>query len=128
MSGTATQRPLAFALSLGLLGGGALITTVSITTKGPLVFIPYAAIVLVAGIYLRIERVQHFGRRFALALGSFMFATVLLYLFIGLVQAKSLFVISALGHAWRLGFMLVIGSALSAALAQLTGTTDKVKS
>ena len=43
-----------------------------------------------------------------------MFATLLLYLFIGLVQAKTLSVISPLGHAWRLGFMLLIGSALSA--------------
>jgi hypothetical protein len=123
MPGTATQRPVAFALALGLLGGGALITTVWTTTRGPLVLVPYTVLVLVAAIYLRVERVQHFARRFSLVLGAFMFATVLLYLFIGLVAAKTLPVISPLGHAWRLGLMLLIGSALSAAVAQLTGTT-----
>src|SRR5581483_7203036 len=29
---------------------------------------------------------------------------------------------SLLGHAWRLGFMLLLGAALSAAVAQLTAT------
>lgn len=123
MLGTATRRPVSFALALGLLGGGALITTVWTTTRGPLVLVPYAVLVLAAAIYLRVERVQHFGRRFALALGAFMFATVLLYLFIGLVAAKTLFLISPLGHTWRLGLMLLIGGALSAAVAQLTGTS-----
>lgn len=122
--GTATQHPLAFVLSLGLLGGGALIITVSLTTRGPLVFLPYALIVITGAVYLRVERVQGFGNRFALSLGSFMFATVLLYLFIGLVHAKSLLKISLFGHAWRLGLMLLIGAALSAAVAQLTSTSQ----
>jgi hypothetical protein len=82
MVGTATHRPVAFALALGLLGGGALITT-----------------------------------EFALTLGAFMFATVMLYVFIGLVGAQTLFIISPSGHAWRLAVMLFIGSALSAAVA-----------
>jgi len=123
MVGTATHRPVAFALALGLLGGGALITTEWTARAGPFILIPYAILVLVAAVFLRVERVQHFGRRFALTLGAFMFATVLLYLFIGLVAAKTLFVISPLGHAWRLGVMLFIGSALSAAVAQLAATT-----
>ncbi len=120
---TATHRPLAFALALGLLGGGALIITEWTTTRGPLVLVPYALLVLVAAVYLRIERVQHFSRRFAMTLGAFMFATVLFYLFIGLVAAGTLFTIPISGHAWRLGFMLLIGGALSAAIAQLTATS-----
>jgi hypothetical protein len=122
MVGTATHRPVAFAMALGLLGGGALITTEWTARRGPFILIPYAILVLVAAVYLRVERVQHFGRRFALTLGAYMFATVLLYLFIGLVAAKTLFVISPWGHAWRLGIMLFIGSALSAAVAQLAAT------
>lgn len=124
MLGTATRRPVAFALALGLLGGGALIMTAWTTTRGPLVLVPYAVLVLVTAVYLRVERVQHFGRRFALALGAFMIATVLLYLFIGLVDAKTLFMISLLGHSWRLGLMLLLGIALSAAVAQLTATSS----
>ena len=119
--GTATDKPLAFALSLGLLGGAALIVTASLAHRGPLIYLPYAAIVLVCGVYLRVEQVRPFQKRFALALGVFMFATVLLYLFIG-VQAKTLLIISLVGHGWRLGLMLLIGGALSAAVAQLTGT------
>lgn len=125
MTGTATRQPVAFALALGLLGGGALITTAWTTTRGPLVLFPYAALVLVTAAYLRLERVQLFRRRFAIALGSFMFATVLLYLFIGLVAAKTLFVITPSGHAWRLGVMLAIGAALSGAVAQLTAAEPK---
>jgi hypothetical protein len=87
-----------------------------------MVTLPYAALVLVTAAYLRLEHVQHFGRRFSLALGSFMTATVVLYLFIGLVAAKTLFLITPWGHAWRPGVMLAIGAALSAAVAQVTAT------
>jgi hypothetical protein len=122
MTGTATHRPVSFTLALGLLGGAALIVTTCATSRGPIVLVPYAVLVLVTAAYLRLEHVQHFGRRFSLALGSFMVATIVLYLFIGLVAAKTLFLISLWGHAWRLGIMLAIGAALSAAVAQLTAT------
>lgn len=122
MIGTATQRPLAFSLALGLLGASSIIVTAWNTTRGPLVFIPYGALVLAAAVYLRVERVQSFRRRFALTLGVFMFATVLFYLYVGLFTAKTLFIVPLLGHAWRLGFMLLIGSVLSAAVAQVTAT------
>ncbi len=120
--GTATNRPIAFSLALGLLGGSALITTVSLTTRGPMIFLPYAAIVLATAVYLRHERVRPFVRRFSLALGTFMCASLFLYLFIGLVAARTLFAISLAGHAWRLGLMLGIGALLSAAMAQITTT------
>ena len=124
MFGTATHRPAAFMLALGLLGGGALITTVWNTKRGPLVLVPYAVLILVSAVYLRVERVRPFGRRFGLALGTFMFSTVLLYLFIGLVSAGTLFSISPWGHTWRLGFMLLSGGVLCAAVARLTSTEE----
>ena len=123
MVGTATQRPLAFALALGLLGGGALIITEWTARRGQFILITYAILVLVAAAYIRVEQVQHFRNRFALTLGAFMFATLVLYVFIGLVTAKTLFVISPAGHAWRLGVMLLIGAAVSAAVAQLTASS-----
>jgi lipopolysaccharide export LptBFGC system permease protein LptF len=122
---TATQRRIAFALSLGLLGGGALIATVSHTTRGPVILLTYAMIVLSSAFYVRLERLQGFANRFALSLGVFMFATLLLYVFIGLFQAKTFFVISIPGHLWRLGLMLIVGAALSAAVAQLTSTSKR---
>src|ERR1700704_3823902 len=77
--GQATSRPIAFVASLGVLGGAALITTVSLSHRGPTIYLPYAAIILAAAFYLRSEHVRDFGRRFAMALGSFMLATVILY-------------------------------------------------
>ena len=122
--GTATQHPVGFALSLGLLGGGALITTTSLTHRGPVIYLPYAAIVLASAVFLRVERVRPFKKRFSMTLGAFMFATILLYLFIGIVQARTLLLIPLLGHAWRLGFMLLIGASLSAAVATLSATRE----
>ena len=123
--GEATLRPVAFTLALGILGGAALIATVSVTTRGPMIYVPYAALVVITALFLRAENVQPFMRRFALALGAFMLATLLLYVFIGLVAAKTLSSISLGGHAWRLGSMLAIGAVLSAAVAQLTGTRPR---
>jgi hypothetical protein len=120
--GQATNGPIAFVASLGVLGGAALISTISLSHRGPLIYLPYAAIILTTAFYLRSEHVQAFGTRFAMALGAFMLATVILYLFIGLYAAKTLFVISLSGHAWRLAFMFAIGAVLSAAVAQLTAT------
>lgn len=122
--GTATQHAPSFVFSLGLLGGGALIMTTSLTHRGPVIFLPYAVIVLSSAVFLRVERVQPFKKRFAISLGVFMFATILLYLFIGIVQARTLLVIPLLGHAWRLGLMLLIGASLSAAVATLSATRE----
>jgi hypothetical protein len=58
------------------------------------------------GAFLPRERVRPFARRLSLALATFMCASVLLYLFVGLVAARTLFAISLIGHAWRLGLML----------------------
>lgn len=120
--GQATARPIAFVASLGVLGGAALIATVSLSRRGPMIYLPYTAIVLTAAFYLRSEHVQGFATRFGLALGAFMLATVIVYLFIGLYSAKTLFVISLAGHAWRLALMFGVGALLSAAVAQLTAT------
>lgn len=123
-NGDATNRPVAFVLALGVLGGAALIVTVSLTRRGPLIFLPYSAIVLAGATYLRLERVRPFSRRFALSVGSFMVATLIFYLYIFFVHARPAPQISLWGHAWRVGLMLLIGSALGGAVAQLTTTRE----
>jgi hypothetical protein len=127
MRGTATHRPVSFALSLGLLGGAALIMTAWNTTRGPAILQPYAALIVIAGAYLRGEQVRGFGRRAVLTFGSFMAATVMLYLFVGLVAAETLLVIPIWGHARRLGLLAAIGAALSAAVARLTATDRRAE-
>jgi hypothetical protein len=126
VTGTATNRSAAFVLSLGVLGGGALITTAAVSHRGPLVFLPYTAIVIISAVILRAEAVQPFSRRFLLGLGSFMLATLIFYLFVSTVS-RGVSEIPILGHAWRIGFMVVIGSILSAAVAQLTGTRSRTE-
>jgi hypothetical protein len=123
-SGNATQRPIAFVLALGALGGALLITTSALTRRGPLIFVPYAALVVAGFAYLRVEQVRPFRLRFAMSLGSFMVATLIVYAFIGFVTARTALKIPLLGHAWRLGGMLLIGSILSGAVAQLSATKE----
>jgi glucose uptake protein GlcU len=94
------------------------------TTQGPLILVPCSALIVIAAVYLRTERVQRFVRRFGMTLGAFMFANILFYLFIAIFIAKTLLIIPIWGHAWRLGIILAIGSALSAAVAQLTATNE----
>ncbi len=124
MIGIATRRPMAFTLALGLMGGAALVATAWNTSRGPMVLLPYGALMIATAAYLRLERVPGFVRRFGLALGTFMVATLILYLSIGALAAKSLFLLPASEHAWRLALMLAIGGAFSLAVAQLTATQE----
>lgn len=120
MSQPNRRSAIALSLALGVLGGGALIVTVANSSRGPLIFLPYAALVIATGVFLRYARVDTFVGRFASALGAFMLATVILYVYIGAFQAGTLLVISPLGHLWRLGVMFAIGAIVSAAIAVLS--------
>ena len=115
-----SKRPLPLALALGTLGGAALIVTTMLTTRGPLIFVPYAALVLGSLVAVRLAGWSEFSRRFAAVLGAFMVATLALYVSIGwFLGGASLFEISLWGHVWRLGFMVMVGGVLSGAVAYL---------
>ena len=116
----ASKQPLPLALALGALGGAALIVTTMLTTRGPLVFVPYAALVLGSLVAVRLAGWPEFSRRFAAVFGAFMIATLVLYVSIGwFLGGSSVFEISLWGHTWRLGFMALIGGVLSGAVAYL---------
>ena len=119
---SATDRPIAFALALGTLGGAALITTKMLSSRGPVGLLVYAALLLVAAAYLRLGQVRPFTRRLGMCLGAFMMGTAIFYADILLFVNPAALQIPLWGHAWRIGVMLGIGSALSAAVAQLTAT------
>src|ERR1043165_2205199 len=120
--GLANRRPLAFMLVLGVLGGAGLIATVILSHRGPMIFFPYAAIVLVGALYMRFDRVRPFTRRLILSASSFMIATLILYVFIPLFQVRTDSNISVLGHAWRLALMLLIGGVVACVIAAFTAT------
>ena len=113
------KRPVPLALALGVLGGGALIMTVWLSTRGPFILVPYAGLVVASLVAVRLAGWTEFSHRFAAAFGAFMVATVVLWLFVGTVVAGSLFEISLWGHVWRLGLMAVVGGVLSGAVAYL---------
>lgn len=114
-----TAQPFFFALALGTLAGAALIVTSSLVTRGQAIFIPYAALIASLGIFLRRGRIARFGTRFAMALGAFMVASLLLYLFIATVPTDG-WRAPLQEHAWRLAFLLAVGAPLSAAVAKLS--------
>lgn len=114
-----SKQPVPLALALGILGGAALIATTMLTTRGPAIFLPYAALVLGSLAAVRLADWPEFSRRFAAAFLAFMVATLVLYVFIGAIEANTLMKISVWGHTWRLGFIAVIGGVLSGAVAYL---------
>lgn len=89
------------------------------------IFVSYALLMVVSGLYLRFERVQPFARRFALSFGAFMVASLILYFVIAFLLARTFSHISLLGHAWRIAFVAAVGAIVSLAVAQLTSTRDQ---
>jgi hypothetical protein len=114
---TARKHSAAFFTGLGVLGGVVLVITKLLTTRGPIVLIPYAAIVVSCAAFIRFADEQTFGRRFLLSLYAFMTATVIFYVYVAAIDAQTLFTISAVGHAARIGLMLVIGMVISTVIA-----------
>lgn len=113
-----TKHPVLVALALGILGGAALIVTKGLTGGGPLVFLPYSALVLGSLAAVRLAGWPEFSRRFVAAFLAFMVATVVFYVYIA-ASAGTFLEISVWGHTWRLGFMAGIGGVLSGSVAYL---------
>jgi hypothetical protein len=106
-------------LFVGGVSGAALIAVPFLTTNGPAIFIPYAALVI--GFYMLVRNTE-VGRlqRFAAGLGSFMLASLILYLYIALI-ANPRFALNAplWEHIWRLAFLLAIGVVINGVMTFL---------
>ncbi len=113
------------ALVLGVLGGIALILVTAYSTRGPLIFFPYTALLAALGALVG-QREPAFKERFLAILSGFMVASILLYAYIAVFDASSASSISLFGHAWRLAFLMVVGALLALAISYVTGwpTTD----
>jgi hypothetical protein len=88
--------------------------------RGPVIYYPYTGLVLTLATLAGVHR--EFGRwhRFELVFTGFMVASLVLYLYIILVDSPSALDIPLLGHAWRLGFLALAGTVLAAATAFFT--------
>ena len=106
--------------TIGLLGGAALLAVPILGFRGPAIYVPYAGLVLTLATLAGVHR--EFGRwhRFELVFTGFMVASLVLYLYIILIDSPSALDIPLLGHAWRLGFAALVGTVLAAATAFFT--------
>ena len=102
---------------VGLMGGLALVSVPLLGMRGPMIYVPYTILVLVLAFVsgvLKFDRVQCFGLVFT----GFTVASLVLYLFIILIDSPSALDISLIGHAWRLGFLAFIGAVVGFAASR----------
>lgn len=115
-----TKKLFPIALSIGSLGGAALIITIILTSKGPAIFIPYIALLIATFVVLRAVNWSSFSKRFTTSFLTFMVATIIMYLYIGIFDAGTILEIPVWGHIWRIGLLAAIGGILSLSVAYLT--------
>ena len=119
------QNPLQLrALVLGAVTGSALVLVAVFSSRGPLMFVPYAAMFSALAPLLARYRSESFLSRTGAAFGAFLVATMISYLYIRLVANPGVPSISIVGLA---RFALVVGSGalLAAAVAFVTGGDDQ---
>lgn len=104
----------------GLAGGGLLVAVASAGFQGPVVYLPYAVLILaLAGTASWLHPLERW-HRFALVLTGFVAASLVFYLWILLVSNPSALAMPWAGHLWRWGLLLAIGIVLAAAAAFFT--------
>jgi hypothetical protein len=120
---------LSRAIVVGVFGGAGLALTATYSRRGPMIYPVYAAILAVLAALLSRFPEASYGTRFVACLAGFMMASAVLYATVGvrarrqqldLVEAGRLprvFRISLAGHAWRIGFLVAVGTIASAGVA-----------
>ena len=120
------------ALVIGVFGGAGLTLTTLYSRRGPMIFPVYAAILAALALLLARFPSLTYGDRFSASLAGFLVASAALYVAasIGAARERRRLVaegrlpetaldhrISVGGHAWRLGFLTLVGSVASAGVA-----------
>lgn len=113
------------AILIGIAGAAAIIAANDLSTFGPLVLLPYGAMLIAVAVYLRRQGIAGFGARFGVVLSTFMVATVAVYVWILAVDNPAALRVGLWSLAWPLLFMLGVGAVLSAAIAAVTGTRPR---
>jgi hypothetical protein len=117
---------------IGAFGGAGLALTALYSRRGPMIYPVYAAILAAfAALLARFPDLPYASRLLA-ALAGFCVATAALYVTTGILadrQRRRLvakgrlpatalkFRLSVVGHAWRIGFLLIVGTIASAGVA-----------
>jgi predicted neutral ceramidase superfamily lipid hydrolase len=122
------HRTATLAAAIGIVGGLALVVTEASSTRGPLILLPYAGIVLVTALVLRTTRFSTLRSRVWTAMTTFIFSSLIFYGFVVVVDNPASLVANGLqGHAWGLAFIAAIGFPVATMLAYLTSRSgDRV--
>jgi len=110
--------------ALGVFGGTILVLCHVFFTPGKYLLIPYSLVVMATTVVVRAEQIAAFRDRFAVSFGSFMIASLALYIAVAASPASAH--VSLLGHAWRLGLLAAIGVAVNLPAARLAGPSNHV--
>ncbi len=110
---------ISLTLALGALSGTALVLSHMFFARGKYILLVYAGIAIATGIILKTTTVANYAARFQAGLGSFMLANLALYVYV-CIESGAFSHLTLFGHAWRLGFMLLVGTALNLALARVS--------
>ena len=115
------RRPiLPRALVLGALCGAALVLVGVFSSRGPLIFFPYAGLFIALAALVAHHRKEPFVLRFGACLLSFTLATLITWLYIVVFVNPPALHAPVLQSAWHLGVVLGVGAVLSAAVAYVT--------
>ena len=117
---------------IGAFGGAGLALTATYSRRGPMIYPVYAAILAALAVLLsRYPNVPYLGRLLAALIG-FCVATAAAYVAVGILARRARrrlvakgrlpasalqFRLSIVGHAWRIGLLLAIGTIVSASVA-----------
>jgi hypothetical protein len=114
------KKTIPLTLMLGILGGIGLIMANAIFIP----YAPYATLVIVTFVALRLADLPNIEQRFSTAFLAFMLATIILHTFTE-IETGTLAKTPVLEHIWMLGLMAIIGGSLSLNVAVLSDNVFK---
>ena len=114
------KKPVPTGLIWGIIGGISLIILTSVSTNGLIQIVPYPIILIAAIMTMKYSKPQNhvFIRLFSAGLFAFVIMSLFLYIYI-LTFINPGAGISFMGHLWRFGFIIGIGSISSLLLSFL---------
>jgi hypothetical protein len=108
------KSPIVAGLILGIIGGVAM-SLMEMNIGGPYIIIPYTLFLILAAVTIKlVDTEDKFKKLFSTGLLVFMVMTIILYLYIIVIQNPLALKMPFFEHAWRIGLMFIIGSAGSA--------------
>jgi len=114
------KKPVSAGLVWGVIGGISLIIMTSVSTNGLIQIFPYPIILIAAVLTIKYSKPQNhvFNKLFFAGFFAFVIMSLILYIYI-LTFINPGAGISFLGHLWRFGFIIGIGSLSSLLLSFL---------